>query len=449
MTFKLPDPSPTQGDAPLAQIVDKLAGGEKPQLDPPAIDVASDGLTTGADPLETIDTDTGEPIQIAGLGSALKGIVSSIGKKVGQQAASPPPVHPPAPPAAAASAAAIPKPKTLPEIKQGVIERAAKLPPQDVAAQQAQDITARAASPIPQAVEPGRTEWRNFRSDKLQTSDDIKALIDDVAMQNDGFTDARRGVVSWQQTADEAQQYNLEDILRRKPAEAWNAAQLTAGRDILLELGGRIQAAAQKVSGAGASADDMLAFRQMLAQHAAVQETLQGAVSEAGRSLNIMKAAAVPAGRLRSKAVLDMLDQMGGEDVTRRLAEMVIDTGGNPAALANVTRKGWLGRTNDAITEVWINGLLSGPKTHIINTVSNSLTALMQIPERAVAGAGRAVAKAFGAGDARREHHRHHQHLEHERWFRADRQQHEQIHRAVRRPRPHHHRADHQSAEHA
>jgi|GEM_PF-6811988 len=390
MTFKLPDPSPTQGDAPLAQIVDKLAGGEKPRPEPPAIDVASDGLPTGADPLEPVDTDTGEPIQIAGLGSALKGIVSSIGKK----AASPPPVHP-APP----DAAAIPKPKTLPEIKQGVIERAAKLPPQDVAARQAQDITARAASPIPQVVEPGRTEWRNFRSDRLQTSDDIKALIDDVAMQNDGFTDARRGVVSWQQTADEAQQYHLEDILRRKPAEAWNAAQLTAGRDILLELGKRIQTAAQKVSGADASAEDMLAFRQMLAQHAAVQETLQGAVAEAGRALNIMKATALPAGRLRSKAVLDMLDQMGGEDVTRRLAEMVLDTGGNPAALARVTRKGWLGRTNDAITEVWINGLLSGPKTHVVNTVSNSLTALMQIPERAVAGAGRAVAKAFGAGD--------------------------------------------------
>lgn len=209
MTFKLPDPSPIQGDAPLVQIADALAGGEKPQAEPSALDVARDGLPTGADPLEPVDTDTGEPVQIAGIGSALKGIVSSIGKKVGQQVAAPPPVHP-VPPAAAAPASVIQKPKTLPEIKQGVIERAAKLPPEGAAAQQAQDITARAASPIPQVVEPGRTDWRNFRSDKLQTSDDIKALIDDVAMQNDGFTDARRGVVSWQQTADEAQQYNLE-----------------------------------------------------------------------------------------------------------------------------------------------------------------------------------------------------------------------------------------------
>lgn len=396
MTFKI-NPSLADSDASLLQLDNILTGGEASTQPPLKLDVASDGLPTEADPLDTVFADTGEPVQVAGF-SALKGLVKGLGRTK-PQAPTPslPTAAPQIPPGAPTPTT--PKPKTLPEIKQGVIERAAKLPDEAAARQTAQDITARSASPIPQAVEPGRTEWRNFRSDRLQTTDDIKALIDDAAAQGDGFTEARRGTVSWQQTAAESKQYALEDILRRKPAEAWNAAQLTAGRNILLELGGRIQSAALKITGSGANADDMVAFRQMLAQHSAVQETLQGAVAEAGRALNIMKATAVPAGRLRSKAVLDMLDQMGGEGVTRRLAEMVIDAGNNPAALANITRKGALGRTNDAVTELWINGLLSGPKTHIVNMSSNSLTALMQIPERAIAGAGRSIAKQFGAGD--------------------------------------------------
>jgi hypothetical protein len=58
--------------------------------------------------------------------------------------------------------------------------------------------------------------------------------------------------------------------------------------------------------------------------------------------------------------------------------------------------------------EAWINGLLSGPQTHAVNTLSNSLTAIWQIPERALAsaisktlqdnsiGSGEALKQMFG-----------------------------------------------------
>ncbi len=398
MTVKLPDPVHPQADTQLSQITNLLSGGDIPLPDAPAPEVARDGLPTVDDPFAPVNADSGEPVQVAGLG--LKEMAKKIGSKIKSAtgsldkaaSAATPPAPPPAPK---------PKPKSLQEIKQGVMERAARLPPEPDAMQQAQRMKTRADTPDPMKppVEPGRTEWRNFRSDKLQVPDDITRLIDDVAEKNQGFKEARRGVVSHAQTATESQQYGLEDLLRRKPAEAWNAAQLTAGRDILLELSTRIDKAARHVASGAASAEDMLAFRQMLAQHAAVQETLQGAVAEAGRALNIMKAASAPAGRLRSRQVLDALDELGGEDTARKLAELVLDAGGDAARIARITRKGALARANDTLLEVWINGLLSGPKTHIVNSVSNSLVALTQIPERALAGAGRKVAQAFGAGD--------------------------------------------------
>lgn len=294
MTIKLPDPVSRQADTPLSQITDIVAGGDTPPPDLQTPEVAPDGLPTGNDPFAPVDADSGEPVQVAGAGSALYKVIEKVGKKAVKVVddlrgkaperapdlgAPPPPAPVPAPPA--------PKPKTLPEIKQGVMERAAKLPPEADAMQTAGRVQTRAATPelVKPPVEPGRTEWRNFRSDKLQAPEDIKRLIDDVATKNQGFQQARRGTVSHAQTRAESQQYGLDDLLQRRPAESWNAAQLTAGRDILLELTTRIDKAARHVTGGKASAEDMLGFRQMLAQHAAVQETLQGAVAEAGRAL--------------------------------------------------------------------------------------------------------------------------------------------------------------------
>lgn len=395
--INFPDPAPAKSSNMVAKITDMLspAGPGVTEPDPLKTEVAADGLPT-ADPFEV--RDAGEPVQVAGIGSMLKNLVRRGGPSAAHHTPSPSQITPP-PAAVPPAVPPVPKPKTLPEIKQGVMERAAGLPPEADALKQAHDMAARSASPIPQAIEPGRTEWRNFRSDKLQTTDSIKALIDDVAEKNGGFQEARRGVVSHEATRAESQQYGIEDLLRRKPSQAWNAAQLTAGRDILLELSTRIDKAAKHVTSGNASAEDMLDFRQMLAQHAGVQETLQGAVAEAGRALNIMRAVSAPAGRIRSKQVMEALDQLGGDATTQQLAKLVLDAQGDAARIANVTRKGAFARTNDIVTEIWINGLLSGPQTHIVNGVSNSLVALMQAPERAVAGVGRKVAKAFGAGD--------------------------------------------------
>jgi hypothetical protein len=63
----------------------------------------------------------------------------------------------------------------------------------------------------------------------------------------------------------------------------------------------------------------------------------------------------------------------------------------------------------DMVMEAWINGLLSSPTTHAVNSTSNALTALWQIPERALAsyigkvipgereiGSGEALAQSYG-----------------------------------------------------
>jgi hypothetical protein len=374
-------------------------------LDPQPADVVD-----GGQPLEGTD----EPVQVAGVAGALKGVIGRVLKKgekaagAGTEAATDaekaataaaPPAPPNVPPAAPQPVAPPPAPKpqraTTEKIKQGVIERSTPDVPE------AQGIASEMTSGAKRTVEPGRTGWRNFRSDKLATTDDIKALIDDVAEKTGGNMEARRGVVTNAQTNQEAQQYGIEELLGRKPAEAWNAAQLSAGREILLELSSRISSSAKLIDAGRATPEDMLAFRQMLGTHAAVQETLQGAVAEAGRALQIMRSVTAAGGRLRSKQVLEALDLQGGPQVTQKLAQQIAQVGGDPVKLAAITKRSALARTNDALTEIWINGLLYGPQTHGVNMSSNALTILMQIPERLTAGG---IGKVSGLVDGRTDH---------------------------------------------
>ena len=372
---------------------------------PPDLPVDSTSVPTtgepGVMPDGTNTADLPEPVQVAGVAGALKGLLGKFFRKTETEAAKVAPQMPPAaatggatpppaapkPPAAAVPPEpkpAAPKPKTPAELDAEALKKVPgfKLPD----AQKAEGIASEMTSGAPRTIDPERTTVRNFRSDKLNTTDDIKALIDNVAEESGGFQRARRGTVSNEQTAIEAQDYGIEELLTRKPAESWNAAQLHAGREILLELSDRITKAASVIDGGKATPEDMLAFRRLVANHAAVQETLQGAVAEAGRALQIMRTVSAAGGRLRSRQILDTLDSLGGEGATRKLAEAIIDAQGDPRKIAKVAKRGWFEKTVDVLTEIRINGMLSGPKTHLVNLASNALVAMLDTPERAVAG---------------------------------------------------------------
>lgn len=340
-----------------------------------------------------------EPVQVAGVAGAIKGL---FGKMFGksERAASQVPPAAVTPPPATATPTAPPTPPTqttptptapAPAVpKTGV---SLPLPSEGEASAVAAEMRRRgpykdSKNPTvkPRVIEPGRTEYRNFRSDTLNTVDNIKALIDNVAESAGGFQEARRGVQTNADTAAAAEKYTINDLLRRAPAEAWNAEQLLAGKEILLELSDRIHKTARLIDTAKGTPGDMLEFRKLLATHQAVQETFQGAVSEAGRALQIMQAVTAPGGRLRHKQILDALDASGGEGAARKLAEAIMDAGGDPAMISKIAAKGWKANTIDTINEIRINGMLSGPTTQVVNAGSNALSALLQVPERAVAG---------------------------------------------------------------
>jgi hypothetical protein len=127
--------------------------------------------------------------------------------------------------------------------------------------------------------------------------------------------------------------------------------------------------------------------------------------SEAGRSLNIHKRILSndPAFKEASELqrVLKVLVGKGGErtdDLINGLKQIDLnDTAAVNQFIYNATNTKWQ-KLSKASFDLWINGLLSNPLTHIVNTTSNALTMAYQYPERLLGAAIESVrAKATGS----------------------------------------------------
>lgn len=224
----------------------------------------------------------------------------------------------------------------------------------------------------------------NVNLRNLETVDDVKQAIWTVGeLYKPTIDDARRGTITHQQTAALARDLGLtrEELLKRRRGQAFNAEEAYAARSMLVQSGEELVNLAGKAR-AGADAD-VFAFAEQLQKHAAIQAQVSGLTAEAGRALNQFKIKAA-SDAAREAAIKDALKVTGRENI-----EAMADALGrldSPEALNKFVRDIQRPKPAEMLLEVWINSLLSGPQTHVVNSLSNTLTSLMQIPERGVAG---------------------------------------------------------------
>ena len=237
-------------------------------------------------------------------------------------------------------------------------------------------------------VDAGEMSLRiNFA--RMSSPDDVKAVIADMAEKFKGSIDeARRGVITNAETSKMADELGMSvpELLERRKGQAFNAEEVLAARRLWAASGEKLLEAATKAATPNAGPIDQYVFRKMLATHHAVQAEVLGMRAEAGRSLQAWK---IPAGGSIEKArsIDQMLSAMGGtphsQELARRLA--ILAEQGDKGALARFAEKASTSSTMDVVREVWINGLLSGPSTHVVNTLSNTAVAFQAIYERGIA----------------------------------------------------------------
>lgn len=216
--------------------------------------------------------------------------------------------------------------------------------------------------------------------EKFNTTDDISNVFANTAKQIEGqVLSARRGKITWDEAeaAGRLLAVSADDLIKRKPGTSFNVEQLEGMKLVLKKATEEVHAAAVKaVSGTDA---DLLKFQQYMDRYYAATNAFLGARAEAGRSLNILRKGFASTDDLQS-----VMQAIGGRDTLLEKAALIAkaETPEQIAAGVKLLRQS---NVSDAAMELWINMLLSGPQTHAVNTLSNTLTSFWVVPERAIA----------------------------------------------------------------
>jgi hypothetical protein len=232
----------------------------------------------------------------------------------------------------------------------------------------------------------------NIRLDNLNLPEDVAQAIRVAAQENNDFIGDRRGVITDGQVMDLANDLGMDEAVlnRRQIGQAFNAEQIWAARKLLVQSATRV-AEAMKKAAIGSDAD-VLAYAQAKDRHQMIQAQVAGITAEAGRALRAFRSMA---GMEQAKEIGLFIQEATGKTLYQLRAEAKLgaelQTPQQVSKMMHDATKNSFGRM---VLEYWINGLISGPATHMTYAVGNTISSLLRIPEQ-FAAAG--VARAAGA----------------------------------------------------
>lgn len=223
---------------------------------------------------------------------------------------------------------------------------------------------------------------------KIETPEDIQRIIQDTSSAfAENIDQAKRGVRTNAQTRLSADQQNAWKVLAgRRTGDPLNAEQALAARQLWASSGEKLAEVANLAAG-NPSPENLYQFRKMLAVHHGIQKEVIAARTETARALQSW---AIPAGggKERMQSMAQTLERFGGIEASEELARKIAlaSTMPNGAEIvSNLVEKSTYAKGLSSVQEYWINALLSGPKTHAANIISNTGVAAAAVLERSAA----------------------------------------------------------------
>jgi hypothetical protein len=236
----------------------------------------------------------------------------------------------------------------------------------------------------------------NIRLDNLTDDTDVRNAIRASASANSDFIGDRRGVITMGQQQDLAEALGMtaESLSTRKIGEAFNAEQVWAARKLLVQSAETVVSLAKRA--ASGSDQDVLAYAQAAERHRMIQAQIAGITAEAGRALAAFR-------NMKGALSVKTLDQLLRDSTAKTLFQLkqeaalgaILDS---PQAVSKfmIERSEKKGVIAGAL-EWWINALVSGPRTHVTNLVSNTLFGIQRMgPDTIAAAALGEIRQALG-----------------------------------------------------
>lgn len=227
--------------------------------------------------------------------------------------------------------------------------------------------------------------------ERITTTDEVKAVIADIAQQNVAKIDtARRGIITNEQLAGlaadlDTSQDVVKRVIEREAGGVLNPETILAARQLLNSSADRVKALADKVAVGQATDIEKVQFARQVQFHTAYQAQFMGARAEAGRALNAFN---IPIGTdaVRASRIAEIISNSGG-DIERlaRAVHLADSTEGVTKAITLGLPRRVGAAAMHLINRVFVNGILSGPTTHFINMLGNTIFPSMNVVELAVA----------------------------------------------------------------
>ena len=245
----------------------------------------------------------------------------------------------------------------------------------------------------------------NIRLSKLDSPQAIKRALTVTHDLVGGFDAATRGRVTQAETKNLASELGMTpaDLLARRKGQAFNAEEALAARQILAKSANELVNMAKRINGLENPGDEAMAsFREAWTRHVAIQEQVAGATAEAGRALQQFRMDA-SSRAVRGEVLRSMAEGATGPNRLKDFAARIVDmqdNGADPGQVNKFVADALKPKFSDKLVELYYNSILSGPTTHVVNIVGNTMTALGQLPEHAIAaGLGAPRARLASGAD--------------------------------------------------
>jgi hypothetical protein len=242
----------------------------------------------------------------------------------------------------------------------------------------------------------------NIRIENLTTREDVAQAIKDSAAENNDFIGDRRGKITDGQVGELAEALGMDEAMlnKRGIGQAFNAEQIVAARRLLIQSATGVSAAMKKA--ATGTDEDVMAYAEAKDRHQLIQAQVAGITAEAGRALRAFRDISGGAEGEKAKAVDQFIKEATGKTLFQLRAEAKLgaelETPQQVSKFMHDAGKHSFGRI---VLEYWINGLISGPATHMTYMAGNTISAIMKVPESLAASAVGSAAEAMGRTGAR------------------------------------------------
>ena len=240
---------------------------------------------------------------------------------------------------------------------------------------------------------PTTNSWQmNF--DTIEQPDDVKSIIAVMADSNRvNIDEARRGIIGDEQLRGLSDDLGkdpefIRKVLQREDGTLLSAEEILATRQVLEQSAVRLKELAVEMNDPNVGDITKAQFAKQYHFHTAFFQQFMGARAEYGRG---MRAMGIPTGGNIDSALAEEITNQAtmmnrGLDINSIAQQIAVaDSTKGITAVVESTAPSAMAKTFDSMYEVFINGILSGVSTHIVNTAGSAIRIGVDIVDTTVA----------------------------------------------------------------